>query len=257
MNAAIRYLAFVSKTPHKLAHFYCQHLGMHELGRSPEGDISVGDGFYNLTVLLHRDDRAEPGFGQIGIAVDDVKELEDRLRRHAPGAELQPDAGGLHFGEYCVKDPNGYPVAISTTNFGMSQANEAKLPAIVHAAVCEPSGESVAAFFSNVFGFAKTSPRMWGSSGRFVSDGQTNLAVLASAGEMRAQGGHITPDHVKQGLNHFGFEVPSAEQLTAQFPPEAGATQRTDRPRPQGYYRAWDPDGNHFDLRSSPGWRAE
>jgi len=257
MNAAIRYLGFISKTPHRLANFYCTYLGMRELGRSPEGDISVGDGYYNLAFLLQRDDGTQPGFGQLGIAVDDIKEVEERLRQHAPGTELQQDSGGLHFGDYSVKDPNGYPVAVSTCNFGISTGKAEKLPAVVHAALCEPNGDKLAEFFNNVFGFTKSAPRMWGPVGRFIKDAQTDLAILASAAEMRANGGHVTPDHVKQGLNHFGFEVPSAEQLTAQFPAEAGATRRTDRPQPQGYYRAWDPDGNHFDLRSSPGWRSE
>src|SRR5712691_8981362 len=119
MKAKIRYLALVSKTPHRLAHFYRTCFGLRELGRSPEGDISLTDGFYNLTFLLQRPGRSEPGFQLAGIAVDNVKELEDRLKSHSPGAELQADEGGIHAGEFLLKDPNGLPVAVSTTNFGV------------------------------------------------------------------------------------------------------------------------------------------
>ena len=254
MNAKIRYLALVSKTPHRLAQFYRTCFGLRELGRSPEGDVSLTDGFYNLTCLLQRPDRPEPGFSSIGVAVDDVKELEDRLRQHAPGAELQPDDGGIHAGDFRLKDPNGLPVAVSTTDFGLPDGRP-ELPAIVHAAMCAPNGEKVAEFYTGVFGFAKASPEHWGPSGRFVRDGTTNLAILASGAEVQAIGRRINLDRLNPGWSHFGFEAPSAEEVVARMPAEAGATLRTDRPKSQGYYRIWDPDGNHFDLRSLPAWR--
>ena len=254
MNAKIRYLALVSKTPHRLAHFYRTYLGLRELGRSPEGDVSLTDGFYNLTFLLHRPDRPDPGFRQVGVAVDDVKELENRLRRHAPGAELQPDEGGIHAGDFRLKDPNGLPVAVSTTNFGVPDGT-AKLPAIVHAAMCAPGGDKLAEFYAGVFGFVKNSPEHWGAGGRFLGDGTTNLAILASAEEVQAVGRRVNLDRLNPGWSHFGFQAPSAEELVARMPAEAGATMRSDRPRPQGYYRIWDPDGNHFDLRTLPAWR--
>ena len=118
-------------------------------------------------------------------------------------------------------------------------------------------GEKVAAFFTDVFGLAKTSPGHWGASGCFVGDGTTNVAILASADEVQAFGRRANLDRLHPGWNHFGFEAPSAEDIVARLPAEAGATLRTDRPRPEGYYRIWDPDGNHFDLRSLPAWRGE
>ncbi len=256
MKATIRYLSFVSKTPHRLAHFYCTYLGMRELGRSPEGDVSVTDGNYNLTFLLARHGRADPGTGQMGIAVDDIRDLEARIEEYATGAELQPAEGGMHFGEYTVEDPNGYPIAVSTTNFALPAGNSHQLPTLVHTAVCEPDGERVAAFYAKLFGFEEPA-RGADRNGHFMRDGWTNLAILATGDEMRTRGGRVTPDHGKEGLNHFGFEVPRAEEFVKRFPPEAGATQRLDRPRPEGYFRVWDPDGNHFDLRTTPGWRNE
>lgn len=91
MKSQIRYLALISKTPFRLAHFYRTCFGLRELGRSPEGDVSLTDGFYNLTFLLHRPGGPEPGFRLAGIAVDDIKELEARFdracarHRHAAG----------------------------------------------------------------------------------------------------------------------------------------------------------------------------
>ncbi|MBV9119813.1 MAG: VOC family protein [Chloroflexi bacterium] len=252
MKAEIRYLALVSKTPHRLAQFYRQALGLRELGRSPEGDVSLTDGFYNLTFLLQRPDRPEAGFRLAGVAVDDLSELEGRLARE--GAELRPDEGGIHGGEFRLHDPNGVPVAVSTTNFGVP-AGEAALPRLVHAAMCVPDGARIAQFYAQVFGFEKASPDHWGPSGRFLRDGTTNLAILASAEEIQAIGRRVNLDRMTSGWSHFGFEALSAEDVVALLPEDAGATQRTDRPKSQGYYRIWDPDGNHFDLRSLPAWQ--
>jgi hypothetical protein len=227
---------------------------LRELGRSPDGDVSLTDGFYNLSFLLQRPDRPEPGFRVAGIAVDDVDELRDRLRRHAPGTELQPDDGGIHAGEFVVHDPNGLPVAVSTSSFGVPEG-EPGMPAIVHAAMCAPGGEGLAAFYENVFALEKTSPGHWGRSGCFLGDGATNMAILASAEEVGAYGRRANLDRLVSGWSHFGFQAPSAADVVATFPPDIGYTLRTDRPRPQGYYRIWDPDGNHFDLRSLPAWR--
>lgn len=252
MKAAFRYLALVSKTPFRLAHFYRTCFGLRELGRSPEGDVSLTDGFYNLTFLLQRPDRPEPGFRMAGVAVDDVQELEERLRRHAPGAELAPDEGGIHLGEFRLKDPNGLPVAISTTCFGVP-SGVPEMPAIVHAAMCAPGGAKLAAFYADVFGLAEGGHAS--RFGQFLNDGTTNLAILASAEEVQALGRPANLDRLTSGWSHFGFQAPSAEEIVAKLPPDVGYTQRTDRPRPAGYYRVWDPDGNQFDLRSSPGWR--
>ena len=52
--ATLRYIAFISENPDKITEFYNRFLGTKELGRSPEGDISITDGFYNLTFFKKR-----------------------------------------------------------------------------------------------------------------------------------------------------------------------------------------------------------
>jgi hypothetical protein len=47
--ATLRYIAYLANEPEKLANFYGGFLGTEELGRSAEGDISITDGYYNLT----------------------------------------------------------------------------------------------------------------------------------------------------------------------------------------------------------------
>ena len=52
--AVLRYVAYLSDDPEKLTRFYRRFLGTEELGRSVEGDISITDGFYNLTFFKRR-----------------------------------------------------------------------------------------------------------------------------------------------------------------------------------------------------------
>ena len=52
--ATLRYIACISENPENLTEFYRRFLGTDEIGRSPEGDISITDGFYNLTLFKKR-----------------------------------------------------------------------------------------------------------------------------------------------------------------------------------------------------------
>jgi catechol 2,3-dioxygenase-like lactoylglutathione lyase family enzyme len=253
MQSTIRYLAIVSDDPERLARFYTSGFGMHELGRSSAGDVSVTDGFYNLSLLASRPEVGPPGPWRIGIAVDDRAALADRLQRFAPDVALQPDEGGPHRGEYCVTDPNGFAVSVSTTGFGVD-GTTSPLPGLRHVAMCEPRGDVVADFYVNVFGLEKAFPQMWRSTGRFLSDGTINLALLGDAEETRAAGKEITVDHSKLGVNHYGFETPRVGALIDQLPADVRREQRLDRRDAQDYYRIWDPDGNHFDLRVAGAW---
>ena len=52
--ATLRYIAYLANEPEKLVGFYGRFLGTEELGRSAEGDISITDGYYNLTFFQKR-----------------------------------------------------------------------------------------------------------------------------------------------------------------------------------------------------------
>ncbi len=259
MQATIRYLAIVSNDPERLAQFYTSAFAMRELGRSSAGDISLTDGFYNVSLFATRPEVGPLGPWLFGIAVDDRAALEERLQRFAPHVSLEPDAGGLHHGDYCVTDPNGFAIAVSTGGFGLD-SGPSSVPAsrhmtvIRHVAMCEPYGDVVADFYLNVFGLKKASIDHWSATGRFLTDGTTNLALLADAEETRAAGKKVTIDHFKQGLTHYGFETPRVRDLIEQLPAGTRVEQRVDRPDSRDYYRIWDPDGNHFDLRVVGAW---
>lgn len=260
MQAQIRYLATVSERPRTLAEFYTAYLNMRELGRSPEGDVSLTDGFYNLALLQQRPGLGETdrrlGHHHFGIAVDDLAELRARLARHAPDQQLQPERGGLHAGEYRLYDPNGLPISISSSSFGVP-AQQRGLPAIRHVAISCPNNDAVLDFFVNVFGFRELNisrqRRGEGRISRFAGDGATNLAILPDLDEMVASGENR---NLKKGLNHFGFVVADMEALLGRLPDEAMAGQRPAI-RQMVEFRADDPDGNGVDLSQHKGYEVD
>jgi catechol 2,3-dioxygenase-like lactoylglutathione lyase family enzyme len=254
MQATVRYLAIVSKQPEPLADFYVRFMGLRELTRSASGEITLTDDLYNLSILPYREGGDEPGLHHPGVAIDDLDELKDRLQRYAPDPTLEPEPGGPHYGDYRLRDPNGYAVCISTTNFGLPPA-EPRRPAIRHVALCQPNGDAVADFYARVLGLEKRNPDRWRWNFRALGDGFTAFTILASAEEMRANGREAGIDHFKPGLNHFGIEAASPiEDRLVGLPAEARIAKRPDR---EEYYRVWDVDGNHFDLRGGTGWQEE
>ena len=260
MDARIRYLATVTERPRVLAEFYTAYLGMRELGRSPDGDVSLTDGFYNLALLQQRPELGESdgrlGHHHFGVAVRDLDELRARLAQFAPGTALQPERGGLHAGEYRVSDPNGLPISISTTNFGVPDM-ERGLPAIRHVALSGPDNDRMLDFYVNVFGFRELSisrlRRQQERRSRFAGDGATNLAILAEPESMREHG---ETRHLRAGLNHFGFVVADMASLLARLPTDAEAGERPAI-RQMVEFRANDPDGNGVDLSQHKGYEVD
>src|SRR5436309_14336874 len=108
MTSCVRSISIVTEYPDVLASFYTSHLGLRELGRGAEGDVSLTDGFYNLTFLKQRagleaDDRL--GLNHFGIAIDDIHQGEAPLAAFAANADIQQDDGPLHPGTYRVLEP--------------------------------------------------------------------------------------------------------------------------------------------------------
>lgn len=260
MESRIRYLSIVTEQPAKLSGFYQEHFGLTELAASAQGDISLTDGSFNLSLLKRRNGSDEVGLSHLGLAIGDIREVEGRLEEFAPAVTIEALDGSPAQGDFQVRDPNGYAVHLSTSAFGIG-TDSTNLPGVRHVALCQPRTDEVADFFVKVFGISETGhslqERQDGLPNRFISDGRINMAILADAETMRQRGEtHVSTDHQKLGLNHFGFGVESYEPIISRMPAEAEASRRTDRPDPN-QYRVLDPDGNHIDLRLGQFWARE
>lgn len=255
--ARIRYLSILSRDPARLASFYTQHLGLRRLGESPEGDISLSDGAYNLTLFQHRDALREPrmeiGFHHLGIAVDDLAQTEERFRRLYPRGTVVRESGDLHHGELRIYDPECNPITLSQRNFGMSR-DEPSYPRIAHIALNALDPEALRNFYVEVFGFrdlmvahADMTKRP-GYRNRHVGDGFTNVAIQAFYNDREG----FEP---RFGIAHMGFLVKDMDGLMSRIEGSAGIAARPAG-RVQSEVRMRDPEGNGCDL-SRRGWEVD
>lgn len=273
MDSHFGYMAIVSDQPQALASFYATYFEMWELGRSDDGDISITDGFLNVSLLKRRPGvegaSGRAGLSHFGIAVSDIREVEACLEECMPSADIQAESDDLQHGEYRVVGPNGLPVSLSTKNFGVS-GTPRRLPRIRHMALCFPTlNDDQAAFLVNGFGFREVGTsierRKHGRPSRFVGDGNICLALLSSAGVQNSgmeheayHGEEELTINSKTGLQHFGFVVDDMQGLMQRLPPElARMTNKRPVQRDMAEYRVFDPDFNAIDLSQHMGFEVD
>lgn len=251
--AAIKYIAYLSRNPEELAKFYHRFLQTRELGRSPAGDISITDGFFNLALFKKRaalgEPRMEEGLNHIGVDVESIEEVKERYLRMFPRGAVVPESGGLHRGILRIHDPDGNPVSLSEKSFGVTE--ERKIPGVRHIAYNAMDPEGMREFYSEVFGFVEVPSgleyRKAGKLNRFVGDGFTNLAIHPFYNPTSI--GH----EMKFGINHIGFLVNDLK-TTMEALRSAVKIQKRPDDRPYAEFRITDPEGNRLDLSQSKGW---
>ena len=254
MNSQVRYLAIVSERPDVLTRFYCTYFAMRELGRSEAGDVALTDGFYNISILKPRHGAAELGISHLGVTIEDIREIERRLKDFAPETDIRQEEGGLFHGDYRVTDPSGQVVSLSIHQFHTPIA-ERKFPCIRHIATCVPNNDAVLDFYVNVFGFREstTSKRIRAENRvvRWAADGETAMAILPDR-QHRDMNERESP---RDGLNHFGWLVTDIEQFLDSLP--QGCISKRPASRPMAEYRGFDPDKNPFDISQDKGYEID
>ena len=256
VNGQMRYLAFLSDDPASLADFYARHFELDELGRSNQGDVSLSDGFYNLTFLKRRGELMElhndTGLHHVGLQVSNLSDALDQYRLVRPGGVIVPEEGGVHFGDIRIFDPETNPVALSEGDFGVGNRRK-RMPRIAHVAFNALVPEDVMSFYGAIAGFreVKTSFafRQRGRLNRFGGDGVTNLAIHPFYNDTE---GH----EARFGVNHFGFLVDDMDRKLDALSKEIPVAARPES-RPFAEYRLFDPEGNKFDLSQNKGWEVD
>ena len=125
--AKIRYLAVISEEPEALARFYVDEIGMAELDRSAAGDISLTDGYYNLTLFRQRADlmelRKETGLSHFGMDVDSIDTVLAKYRELVPGGVAVREPDGVQYGDVRISIPNATPSACPKAASGWARAS--------------------------------------------------------------------------------------------------------------------------------------
>lgn len=255
----IRYLAMLSEQPGALADFYTRYFAMRELGRSPEGDVSLTDGYFNLTVLKMRhalresEPRLAIGANHLGLEVDSIEETVERYLKFNPQGIVVPEPGGVHYGEMRIYDPEFMPISLSQRGFGVTTC-EAQMPKLLHVALNAFYPSNVMAFYEQVFGLrqlqkANAQRVRQKRPNRFMGDGHVNFAIHAFYTDYAGHEGHY-------GINHFGFMVNDWQSITADIGKTWPAMLRPAN-RPYEDSRVEDPDGNKIDIGQTKGWEVD
>jgi catechol 2,3-dioxygenase-like lactoylglutathione lyase family enzyme len=253
----LRYLAYLSENPDNMADFYGRHLGVEELGRSNAGDVTVTDGFFNITFLKAREDLGEldntVGLHHVGLEVDDLDKVITQYLDRTPRGEVIEEEGGLHFGDVRIYDPEARPVTLSEKSFGI-EGEERRFPRLAHIAFNALDPTSVLQFYAELFGFRELDTsherREQGRKNRFAGDGFTNLAIHPFYNPTLE--GH----EERFGVNHIGFLVTDIEDKLESFSKEIPTAPRPST-RPYAEYRVRDLEENGVDLSKGKGWEID
>jgi len=254
--AVINYLAVISDNPEQLAGFYQRFLKTEEIGRSPEGDISITDGFYNITFFKWRPSLHEPrmeiGLNHIGLEVESLEEVKNRYLKFKPRGTIVAEPADVQHGQIRIHDPDGNPVTLSEKGFGVRKNR--RMPGIRHVAYNTHDPEGMREFYCDVLGLREVMTsyqyRQDGKLNRFVGDGFTNLALHPFYNSS-------SPGHeMKFGINHIGFLVRDLKAVMEEI--SAGASvQKRPANRPYAEFRFTDPEGNRLDLSQDKGWEVD
>jgi len=255
--ATLRYVAYLAEEPTKLVDFYRRFLGTEELGRTPDGDITITDGFYNLTFFKNRPELGEMqmnnGLHHIGLQVDELEEVKRRYLKLNPRGIIIQESNDLQHGEIRLHDPECRPVTVSTTTFGVPADKEKPFPRVRHIAYNALDPETMLLFYTQVFGMREIPSsyqrRQQGLGNRFCADGNTNLAIHPFYSPVE---GH----EAKYGINHIGFLTNTMHATMAEL---SSVLKIAPRPstRPYAEFRFRDIEGNALDLSQTKGWEID
>ncbi|MBM2803119.1 MAG: hypothetical protein HW419_1012 [Deltaproteobacteria bacterium] len=255
--AILRYVTYLAEDPAKLVDFYHHFLGTEELGRTAEGDITITDGFYNLTFFKNRPELGEMqtnnGLHHIGLQVDDLEEVKGRYLKFNPRGTIIQEANDLQHGEIRLHDPECRPVTVSTTSFGVPASKEKKYPRVRHIAYNALDPETMLLFYTQVFRLREIPSsyqrRHQGLCNRFCADGKTNLAIHPFYSPVE---GH----EAKYGINHIGVLTNTMQATMAEL---SSVLKIVPRPstRPYAEFRFRDIEGNALDLSQTKGWEVD
>ncbi|MGE0651292.1 MAG: VOC family protein [Alphaproteobacteria bacterium] len=119
----IRHIAIIAMDPEELGKFYCDVFDMEIIDRSPTGGVFLSDGYFNIALLPNRAEGKANGINHFGFLVDDVAEVEERLKKwKVSGPKARPD--NRYYAETRATDPEGNMFDLSVHGFLKKETGE-------------------------------------------------------------------------------------------------------------------------------------
>jgi catechol 2,3-dioxygenase-like lactoylglutathione lyase family enzyme len=117
--AKIRHLAIKTKSPERLATFYEEVFGLKRIRSEKGGAIYMSDGYLTLALLRNRGEATPSGINHFGFHVDDIKDIEQKLKTFEEPLEQRP--ANRPFAEYRAMDPDGNLFDVSVHGYEESE----------------------------------------------------------------------------------------------------------------------------------------
>jgi catechol-2,3-dioxygenase len=111
----IRHLAIKTKDPVRLSKFYHEVFGLEVIHTESGGAIYMSDGYLTLALLKNRGDTAPSGFNHFGFHVENLQDVEQKLKRFEEPMTTRPST--RPFAEYRAMDPDGNLFDISVHGY--------------------------------------------------------------------------------------------------------------------------------------------
>ena len=247
----IKQMAIVCRDPLEMKGYYGQWFGFEEFHRSMRGDIYLTDGYLNIALLTQNADSSVKdealGLHHIGIEVDSITDIENRLKGFDPFIRLESlPRKEDSFSEWRLvddKDPWALPVDLSEKGFGV--AGTKRVPGIRHIAGGAKDVERRLRLFTEVFGMQEVETH----TGR-AEDGVRTRGCAADGFV-----NHCLVNRNDEGARHFGVLIQQPGDVVTQMSevyPTRPELWQLVRPGVESHIR--DVEGNNLSLSAKRGW---
>jgi hypothetical protein len=247
----IKQMAIVCRDPEEMREYYERWFGLEEFHRTKRGNVYLSDGYLNIALLKQHADPTEKnqelGLHHFGIEVDNIAEIEKRLKEFDPSIRLAKQSGGEDpFSEWRLvdaKDLWALPVDLSEKGFGV--AGHKRVPGIRHIAGGTMNVERRLRLFTQVFEMHEVE----------THTGRGENGVLSRGCAADGFVNHCLVNRNDESARHFGVIIQRpadvVRRMSEAYPTRPELWQLV-RPGVESHIR--DIERNNLSLSAKRGW---
>src|SRR5438094_1515504 len=224
MFAQINHVALISRQYNTLGKFYEAVFGLKSSAKGrPASAITIGDGTVGLNLIPRRDEDVG-SIDHVGMLVDAVEPVLERMRRKHKNAAIVKRPSARPFAAYSGHDPDGNVFDLAQKKEDTRKEVYAEIAGggwaqdryVNKFAIRTPDAEECAEFYRDVFELEPVN-RKPGTAGYCLTDGRVTLAILPWS--IPAFAGMSIK---RPGPDHIGFHVENLEAFKTRVAEVAG-----------------------------------